>query len=116
MFKFLKGLFIKRVHMPMQRPGAREIKVKIDTNPETNPKIKPLIIDGLPYVMVTKDRKTRHGVETACTFEIDEEHEITKECRRLEAMKHKGMLFEPINPRYIIMDVDKKYLGKWGKG
>lgn len=39
MIKFLKGLFVKRVHMPMQKPvsnGGSKHTIKVDTSPRTN--------------------------------------------------------------------------------
>jgi len=38
-----------------------------------------------------------------------------QERQRIEKLKHQGMLFEPLQPEYITVTIDKKYLGKWGK-
>lgn len=52
---------------------------------------EPRISEGLAYKWVTKTDAFGQAITTSCGYEVDEDHETTKEFRRLEKLKSLAM-------------------------
>lgn len=77
---------------PMAAPPKPEIvRLKVNTEEEYHCEESPLIIDGLPHKMVCKTESFNNRSKSVCSFEINEDHEMTKEFRRLEKLKSLAM-------------------------
>ena len=72
---------------------------------------EPWIFNGKAYKWVMTPDAFGNGY--SCGNQIDEEHPVTIEYRRLEKLRHQGMLLEKVPEKYITVEVDKKYLRAW---
>lgn len=79
-----------------------------------------MIWNGVAHKAVTKVEYIGSREWGSESYIIDEDHETTKEFRRLEKLKNLAMFgvidgIVEYEPEYITVTVDEKYLGKWGK-
>jgi len=74
--------------------------------------VDPWMFNGKAHKWVGSDDAFGNRIVSTYGYQVDEEHPVTIEYRRLEKLRHQGMLLEKVPEKYLMVEIDKKYITK----